>query len=140
MSFDGSLNPMFDKNATVRVQKEKQNEPKVKRNQRVDKKHDIKIPLGEEVMKRLRKQAFRAAMSPTQYAAYLIRVGMKSSYNLFPVPTVPYNSEFKNVHAKLTKYEYSNLFDFQLEFGYTSQRKTAYRILVNMIYREQHGL
>ncbi len=140
MGDEGRLNPMFNKKPALNNQIKKTNDQKVKRNQRVDKKHDIKIPLNAVLVKMLRKQAFRFEMSPTQYASYLIRVGMKNSSDLFPVPSIPYLSNENTVHAKLTKYEFSKLFDFQLEFGYTSQRKTAYRILVKMLYREHHEL
>ncbi|MCY8737539.1 hypothetical protein P8881_19585 [Bacillus haynesii] len=140
MNLDGGLNPMFNKKNTVSAPSKMKNDQKVKRNQRIDKKHDIKIPLNAELMKMIRRQAFRVGMSATQYAAHLIRIGMKHPCNSFPTPNVPYNPKLKNVHAKLSKYEYSNLLDFQLDFGYTSQRQTAYRILINMIYREQQRL
>lgn len=132
-----NLNPMFNNKKrqvnhdwdSLNVRKK---EPKPRKT-RIDKKHDIKIPLDSHQMKIIRIRAFEHNLTITQYSALLLKKGLKLDQSLFP--EVDYNKSNLSVHPKLESYYYELLFHYSLSFELKSMRKTAHRILVEMIKR-----
>ncbi|WP_431818898.1 hypothetical protein [Bacillus pumilus] len=109
-----------------------------KKQQRVDKKHDIKIPLDKELIKEMKKRAFDKRMTLTEFTSYLLQKGVKGSLAKYhPMPERSYKGNENTVRAKLNKHEYEQLFVLQLEFDYRSQRQAAHHVLINMLMRDK---
>lgn len=109
--------------------------PTETRKTRIDKKHDIHIPLELQLYKMLRRQAHKQQLSMTQYSSWLVQKGLRMDISLFP--ELDYRQHKTMARAKLEQYYYDELFNFSLEWGYTTMRRTAHRILVEMIKRKE---
>lgn len=134
------LNPILNKLNKDESKTIQRSSVQQKRQQRVDKKHDIKIPLGRELIIEMKKRAFDKHMTLTEFTSYLLQKGVKDPLAKYlPMPERSYKGNETTVRAKLNKHEYDQLFSLQLEFDYRSQRQAAHHVLMNMLMRDKEN-
>lgn len=129
---------MFDKNLKKSVKNlDKLNVRKspIKRQERSDKKTDIKIPLLKGQRMLIRRLAKMNEMFPTNYCTHLVKKGLIRKIP-FPIPQVPYPSSSPlTFHVRLEKQYLEILDQYCIEWD-CSRREAAYRVLIGLINTE----
>ncbi|MFC0274794.1 hypothetical protein ACFFIX_26135 [Metabacillus herbersteinensis] len=137
------LNPIFDnkpiKNNSFNQLPIVRKKPITKaegRDERCDKRKDVKIPFNENERKLIKELAKKRGLEPTPYCTFLINKALKGSYHF---PESPYDPKGKPYPAKLEKYFHDLLFDYKVQWD-CSLKESAYRIISFMLVMERKEL
>lgn len=107
------------------------------RKPRIDKKHDIKIPLSYEMEYLIRTKGRENRKTKTQYSTSLLEKALSRSY---VYPEVPYEDSEITTHAKVSRETYLIIGNLADQWGHGSVRRAAHRILMEMIRIETGGV
>ncbi|WP_157930357.1 hypothetical protein [Mycobacteroides abscessus] len=132
MNLNPSLNQKKKSQTTARP-----STPSAPRKPRIDKKHDIKIPLSYEIEYLIRTKSRARGKSKTAYSTELLEQALTRSYVF---PEVPYEDSDISTHAKVSKETYLIIGNYADKWGHGSVRKAAHRILMEMIRIETGGV
>lgn len=105
------------------------------REERCDKKKDIKIPFSENERKLIKRLAKMDRMTPTSFCTSLIKKVLTTNNNY---PIVHYDPKGKPYPVKLEKYYHDKIFDYTVEWD-CSLKEAAYRI-ISLVLKERSKL
>ena len=132
-----NLNPSLNRNKKTTAAARPSTPSMAPRKPRIDKKHDIKIPLSYEIEYLIRTKGRAQGKSKTVFSTELLEKALARTYVF---PEVPYEDSDISTHAKVSKETYLIIGNYADKWGHGSVRKAAHRILMEMIRIETGGV